>query len=213
MQCLGSQGDSFSILGGKRLDTADLTTNSFQITITASTIRVEGFYPMQRMSDPYIYLRTDANSSNMEMSVLDSARNPSPDQDIMHSNILAKVYRDTEFCSFISNGSLEYFANLQTRTLSSLRLFLTDSKGRRLGRTIANSGQGSAAGLEDANGNLLSTTQNTDGNLSFTAVIRVDILRVSDPRNLESAPPPAPQPAHEAQTGVLTWQAYGRPKY
>jgi hypothetical protein len=206
-------GDTYTILGGLRVDPSDdEDTKSFIVTVpTTSTVRVQGYFPMQRMSDPYVYLRCDAANNGLEMSVLDSARHSNLQREIIHSNIIGKMFRDVEFISYNSIGAQEYFINLQQRRLSSLRLFLTDSKGNRLGRLPANVHDGTAAGKETADvfDNKL---QNTIGNLFFTCVLRIDTVRMSIPRYLESVPPPPPLPAHEAQS-VLVWPDYGRPKY
>jgi hypothetical protein len=213
VQCHESLGDTYTILGGLRIDGTLGSQNSFEVTVpTASTVRVRGYFPMQRMSDPYVYLRLESANNGLEMSVLDFARNPNPQVDVTHSNIIGKMFRDVEFISYSSTGEMEYFVNLQQRRLSTLRLFITDQKGNRLGRLPSNIHDGTAAGLEDASGNFENTTQNTYGNLFFTAVIRIDTVRVSIPRQLETTPPPIPLPAREAQS-VLVWPDYGRPKF
>lgn len=217
VQTLSELGDTYTILGGKRIDkalasaTAEADT-SFVVTVpNTDKVRVQGYFPMQRMSDPYVYLRCDAANNGLEMSVLDSARHSNLQREVIHSNIIGKMFRDVEFISYTSIGTEEYFINLQQRRLSSLRLFLTDSKGNRLGRLPANIHDGTAAGKETS-GVFDSKDQNTLGNLFFTCVLRIDTIRVTIPRYLESLPPPPPLPAHEAQS-VLVWQDYGRPKF
>lgn len=205
-------GDTYAILGGKRLDGTLAAQNSLVVTVpSATTVRIKGYFPMQRMTDPYVYLRLGSANNGLEMSVLDYSRNPNPDVDVTHSNILGKMFRDVEFISYSSTGAMEYFCNLQQRRLSTLRLFLTDQKGNRLGRLATGSHDGTAAGLE-TNNVFDDKTQSTYGNLFFTAVVRIDIVRVSIPRQLETQPPPAPMPAHEAQS-VMVWPNYGRPKF
>ena len=56
-------------------------------------------------------------------------------------------------------------------------------------------------------------TQSTLGNLFFTAVVRVDIVKTGNPTRLETPALPLPLPARKAQNGVLTFQDYGMPKY
>ena len=102
--------------------------------------------------------------------------------------------------------------NLQQRKLENLRLFLTDSKGRKLGRTSTQRDLGTAAGLTDTNLDFESNEQNKTGNLNFTAVIRVDIVKNKSPIKLESEGVLPPKPAREAQS-VITWSDYGRPKH
>lgn len=212
VQCLETAGDSYQLLGGLRIDDSSSLTNSFSITVTAQTVVVKGFFPMQRMTDPYVYLRCENVSNGLEMSVLDSgvgAASP----DVINSNILAKVFRDHEFITYHTQTGMDYFLNLQQRRLSHLRLFLTDSKGRRLGRLPGETG-GTAAGLgPSASSDAFSSIdQNTQGNLYFTAVVKLEVVRVRNPSHLDTKPPSVPMPAREAQS-VVTWPDYGRPRY
>lgn len=211
IQCERSAGESYQILGGNRLDESSTTFQSFEVTVTAQTVTVKGFFPMQRMSDPYVYVRCENVSNGLEMGVLDSAKGV-PNADVINSNILGKVFRDVEFISYHSQTGDEYFINLQQRRLSHLHLFLTDSKGRRLGRLTGDTSNTAAGRAGSAEDSFASDNQATTGNLYFTAVVKVDVIRVRTPQGLQSAPPGFPQPAREAQS-VLTWPAYGTPKH
>lgn len=212
VQCLENAGESYQLLGGLRVDSSSLLTNSFSITVTAQTVVVNGFFPMQRMTDPYVYIRCENVSNGLEMSVLDSGVGASS-PDVINSNILAKVYRDHEFITYHTQSGMDYFLNLQQRRLSHLRLFLTDSKGRRLGRLPGETG-GTTAGLgPSASSDAFSSIeQNTQGNLYFTAVVKLEVVRVRNPSHLDTTPPSVPMPAREAQS-VVTWPDYGRPRY
>lgn len=211
IQCKESTGDTYCILGGNRLDfDSDHAYSSLKVTLTNSgaTVRIQGYYPMQRMSDPYVYVRCGNIQNGLEMSVLSSDRGRY-NSDIINSDILGKVFRDVEFISYASNTGSEYFMNLQQKKLSQLRLFLTDSKGRYLGRVATDRSTGSAAGLiTDADGK----TQSSLGNLFFTAVLRVDIIRVSVPQILETTPIPPALPASKAQAPTVVWAGGGLPK-
>lgn len=215
IQCLEAEGESYVILGGNRQDDAtDTTFNSLKITgVTAgaTTIRVQGYFPMQRLSDPYVYLRCNNAQSGLEMSVLSNDRGLY-NSDIINSDIFAKLFKDVEYITYESNTGEEYFINLQQRKLANLRLFLTDSKGRKLGRTSGQRDLGTSAGLTDANLDFESNTQNKTGNLNFTAVIRVDIIKNRSPIKLESEGVMPPRPAREAQS-IVVWPDYGRPKF
>ena len=72
---------------------------------------------------------------------------------------------------------MEYFINLQDRSLVDMRLFLTDSKGRKLPP---------ASGYKDNP----SEAQANLGNRSFQAVIKVDIVQMLGNHNnrLQSDP-------------------------
>ena len=104
-----------------------------------------------------------------------------------------------------------------------VRLFLTDSKNRPLGRSsrgIANSNK-TAAGLinntddtpETADPQLDTNAkfQSTRGNLSFTATVRADIVQVYDPSKLQTPPIPEARPGYH-NTGTLVWENYGEPR-
>jgi hypothetical protein len=152
----------------------------------------------------------------------------SNNSDITTSNIIAKLKRDVEFITYDSGMGDEYFINLQQRKISSLNLSLTDSKNRKLGR-IRNASVGTAAGYMNEStiaANRLAgrqyitattegfadNTQSTLGNLFFTAVLRVDIIKTGNPARLETPALPLPLPARKAQNGVLSVQNFGMPK-
>lgn len=246
IQCLGSQGDCYCILGGLRQDNNTIANfNSFDVDLnpdsTNTQIRVRGYFPMQRMTDPYVYLRCKSSQNGgLEMTVLSDAITSSNSSDITSSDILAKLKRDVEFISYDSGIGDEYFLNLQQKKLSTIQFYLTDSKNRQLGRHRnsseigVNSGGGTAAGLDTGDNGVLeinrsnltgkkyintpgsgfaSQLQSSLGNLFFTAVIRVDIIKMSNPARLETPALPLPLPARKAQNGVLTFQDYGMPKY
>jgi hypothetical protein len=215
IQCLEAEGESSVILGGNRQDdSTDTTFNSFKITgltVGDTTIRVQGYFPMQRLSDPYVYLRCNNAQSGLEMSVLSNDRGRY-NADIINSDIFAKLFKDVEYINYESNTGDEYYINLQQRKLSNLRLFLTDSKGRKLGRTSGQRDLGTGAGLTDSSLDFESNLQNTTGNLFFTAVIRCDIIKNRSPVKLESEAIRPPQPARIAQS-TYVWQDYGKAKH
>ena len=214
IQTRAVDGDSNVILGGLRLDdSTDETFQSFKVTgvtSSATTIQVQGYFPMQRLSDPYVYLRCSSQQNGLEMSVLSNDRG-SFATDVLNSDILAKMFKDTEFINYDSTTGDEYFMHLQQRKVANLRLFLTDSKGRKLGRRSAERDTGTAAGLADGTGSFLNLNQSTLGNLSFTAVIRVDIIRNSMPQKLQSEGPKPLLPARLGQS-VYQFQDQGMPK-
>ena len=211
-----SVGDAYCLLGGLRQDdTTDTTFDSLKVTaasieVGATTVTIQGYFPMQRLTDPYVYLRCNNAQNGLEMSVLSNDRG-SYNADIINSDILAKVFKDVEFINYISATGEEYFMNLQQRKLSNLRLFLTDSKGRKLGRLSSQRDLGTAAGKETS-GVFDNKFQSTLGNLYFTAVLRVDIIKMFEPAKLQSVGVKPPPKARESQS-VLTWQNYGEPKH
>jgi hypothetical protein len=91
-------------------------------------------------------------------------------------------------------------------------LSISTTKGRKLGRTSEQRDLGTAAGLVDGSLEFESNLQNKTGNLYFTAVIRVDIVKNRSPIKLESEGIAPPLPARKAQSTYI-WQDYGKPKF
>ena len=217
VQCHRGDGDSYALLGAKALDAESDTESSFDVKFEASNgvasntdVTITGFFPMQRMTEQFVYIRCGQNQNSLESSVLSSDAGVSR-VDIVQSNILAKATRDVEFIHYDAQTCEEYTITLQQRRLSTLRLFLTDSKGRPLGRVSSDSTNGTAAGSVLSDQTYANRTQSTAGNLFFNAVIKIDVVHVQDPKALNTAPPRPPMPAREAQA-VVTWPDYGRPK-
>jgi hypothetical protein len=217
IQMKENDGDSYALMGGERLDNDDANTNtthdSMNVVITTNTITVKGFFPMQRLTDPYVYVRCSATNNGLEMATLQGGSSTTQKPDIVNSDILGKVFKDVEFINFHSSTD-EYFINLQQRRLSTLRLFLTDKNGRRLGRLL-DSNSGTASGrtsLSDNTGAHLSSKQSTLGNLFFTAVLKVEIIKVRNPKKLDSEDPPKPLPARFAQAPYQV-QDFGMPRH
>ena len=180
LQSFAEVGELYSLLGGNRVnEITDTTSKSFDVTIQTSSIIVSGYYPCQRTSESHLYVRCGLNNSNMQTSSHASVSGVSPIQ-TMQSNILAAIPLDTEFVHFRNSTENEFFINATSPSISSLRLFLTDSKNRPLGR-IAGSRAGSAV-------TSLSNVQSTLGNLNFKATLRIDIVQVSIPRSLQTKP-------------------------
>lgn len=203
-------GDLYSILGGLRCDRPDdITFSSLQISpasiaALSTEIEITGYFNMMRYSEPNVYLRSSTGQNGLEMSVLQAnviSTGNALVSDIVTSDILGKFPRYTpgnaETIEYHANSDTEFFINLQQRKLTSLRLFLTDSKGRKLGRFTSDVGGGTAAGREtypETNPpTYASQEQDTLGNLFFTAVIKVDVIKASNPVKLDSQvfPPPA----------------------
>jgi hypothetical protein len=130
--------------------------------------------------------------------------------DLATSDVFAKIRRDTAFCTY-NTAADEFFINIQQRKVSAMRLHITDSKNRPIGQDAARK-RGTSAGLildENASADFVSFGQDTVGNLSFTCVIRIDIIKTSQVTKLETTPLPLPLPARKAQQGVI----FGLPDY
>ena len=207
VSCQAAGGELYLVLGGERGDNSNTLENSFKITYPdANTIRIQGYYPMQLVTEPHVYLRCTLGQNGLESSILGSDETVY-NNDIVASNILAKIARNSESFSYAGNQSGEFFVTLQQRKLNSIGLFLTDSKSRPIGRS-KNAGTGTSAGLEATPvGDTLpyeSENQSRLGNLYFTATIRIDIVKVYNPNKLESEPPPMP-PFPSRASGVISF--------
>ena len=205
ISCQSANGELYLVLGGERGDNLNTLDNSFKITIAPTTINIQGYFPMQLITEPHVYLRCTLGQNGLESSILGSDET-TYNNDIVGSNILAKIARTSESFSYAGNQSGEFFVTLQQRKLNSIGLFLTDSKSRPISRP-KNSGSGTSAGLETTTTSEVTyekETQSTKGNLYFTATIRIDIVKVYNPNKLQSEPPPMP-PFPRKATGVISF--------
>ena len=140
-----SFNDSYIILGGKRITqevTADSTTtdlkNSFTITPSGNgteespyEISVSGFYPMQKVSMPYIYLTCSEAGGNLESQNLGSAENQ--DEHMVSSQIVCKIPVGSEFCRYQATSSnCPYFSTTSNRHISEMVFTIRDHHGRPL---------------------------------------------------------------------------------
>lgn len=205
ISCQSANGELYLVLGGERGDNVNTLDNSFKITTTSATITIQGYFPMQLVTEPHVYLRCTLGQNGLESSILASDETVY-NNDIVGSNILAKIARTTESFSYAGNQSHEFFITLQQRKLNSIGLFLTDSKSRPIGRP-KNSGNGTSAGLETTTTSEVTyekETQSTKGNLYFTATLRIDIVKVYNPNVLQSEPP-AMLPIPRKASGVISF--------
>ena len=224
IRCFQDDGDSYLLLGGNRVEgkfpgetkVASTTATSFSVdkTLPSGQIQfvVKGFYPLQRSTEQFVYVRCQSQTSNIEQRILSGSSTIK--NDVTTSSILAKIPINNEFITFTSSTNKEFFVNIPQKKLTSLNLRLTDSRDRSLGRTEANKSQLTAAGLYNgvtadlAQG---ATFQSTKGNLSFTATIRADIVQIYDPKQLKTPPLPEPQPVLHNR-GTLIWENDGNPR-
>ena len=203
VQCFTAVSDSFALLGGDRIDDATSTDSSFDIDFatSATAVVITGRYPAQRSTETHIFVRTDLRNNNIETSSLSSATGPYQCHTLT-SNILAKIPIDIEFASMVQAGPHdEFFVTLPQRSLTSMRLFLTDSKGRPIGRTAGSTSKTSAG---------TGTAQSTTGNLHFSCTLRLDVIQKQLPNTIRT--PPVPQPIPGRFSGPLLNQDFGKPK-
>lgn len=236
ISCQSAAGESYLLLGGQRGDDSlDTSHNSFLIDLSPTVgigadpsntcIRIRGYFPMQLTSEPHVYLRTTLGQNGLESAVL-SKDATSYNTEIIGSDILAKIPRNLESFSYSANGGNDdFFILYQQRKLNQIRLYLTDSKGRPIGRpgiadTIAALTSGTAAGLEGTAPSIpplstdkitfVNTDQNTTGNMYFTTTLKVEIIKKSTPQLLETEAPPFP-PVPSKASGVISFgNKYGK---
>jgi len=179
-QMYEADGEAYEILGGNRIESStDTTTPSITITVTSATVlTVQCLYPAQRHTTSFIYLRgSGIPNTSIESTSLNDITNHRTDT--MDSDILARIEVDVEYCNYEAQTGREYFMNVKQKQLNTLNLRLTDAKNRPLGRAFgANSNTATGTG----------TAQSTLGNLSFSAVIRVDIVQQRQVKELETKP-------------------------
>jgi len=203
LQSYDGDGESYALAGSDRVSVlTDSTTQSFVLTRTSGTVyTITGKYPAQRTTEEHLYLRCDATNNNLEMAGLSAGVMPSNKNSILQSDILMKCPIDFEFINFNTGTGKEFQLNLLTKNLTSLHFYVTDSKGRPLGR---------------ANGTNSSTTtgtsQNTLGNLNVSFVVKVEIVQAYQPNRLISEPPPY-NTIYARRSGVLTNMNYGQGNY
>jgi hypothetical protein len=168
-QAYEDMGDSYALLGVDRIiDINDTTTDSFATTIVdANTIRFKGLYPAQRSTEEHLYLRSTLTNGNFETPSLSKS---STSSHILNSDILAKIPIDHEVCSFNTISGDEYFVNVPSKSITNVRLYLTDAKERR----IPSAGTG--------------TRQSSLGNIHFNAVLRFDLIQAYEPGQHGIAP-------------------------
>jgi len=174
------QGDSYEILGGDRIESiTDTTSSSIDITVpSTTTVKVTCRYPAQRQTTDFVYLRCIGvpNTSIESLGLMNPKE--SHRADTTDSDILAKIPVNLEYCHYDAQSGREFFMNIRQKAVTNLRLRLTDRHNRPLGRAF-NSATLTASGL--------GTKQSTLGNLSFSAVIRVDVVQQRHIKELETS--------------------------
>ncbi len=184
VQFFSEDGETYEILGGDRIDDdTDTTTNSIATVTVAdtTTLNVKCLYPAQRHTTSFVYLRATGipNTSIESTSLAHPTENHRTDT--TDSDILARIEADVEYINYNAQTGREYFMNVKQKQISNLTLRVTDARNRALGRAL-----GSSSNTASGTG----TAQSTLGNLSFSAVIRVDIVQQREIKELETRPTP-----------------------
>ncbi len=130
-------GDSYALLGGKRVGTENAATNSFVIRLNANDFDVSGFFPMQRSTTQYLYMKVSEATTNLESQNI-SSFTPLVDSHILASSIMAKIPIQNEIIGFQLDTSTPYFVELDNKQISDILFELKDHHGRTID-TIADS--------------------------------------------------------------------------
>ena len=155
-----SFGDSYVILGGKRIAAPSATAQSFDYTHAddAPTLTVKGFYPMQKTSMQYMYLRCSEAADNLQSQNLGEDSDVQ-DSHMVGSQIMAKIPVNNEVCAWQSYSShCPYFVNSSNRNISEVMFELVDHHGRPIPKSAS--------------------TIETDGNLFSDLTLKVDTYAV-----------------------------------
>jgi hypothetical protein len=177
------EGDVYNLLGGDRLfDSSAGQSITSAFALGATEIFFYCWYPAQRSTTSHIYLRTSLTTGATETASLGHEDRIETFSEVSYSNILARIPVNTEFCTFTSESGREYFLDLKQKHINNIRLYLTDQHGRRLGRRPGQENLNTASGSSSVFGVGVASSQSTLGNLSFSCVVRADIVEFQHPK-------------------------------
>ena len=159
-------GDSYCILGSKRIGAENAAADSFAIGNTRDAISIAGFYPMQTTSMAFMYMRCSEVADNIESQNL-STNGSVQDSHMVASHILAKIPVDDVVCALQYETS-PYFLNSNNRHISELRFHLIDHHGREIP--------------------LMNPDIELDGNLFSSATFKVETFAIGGNEHTLSTP-------------------------
>ena len=207
VQMFSEESDSYMLLGGDRIQgpkSANSTAQSISVDPSASAkeITFKCLYPAQRSTMPFIYVRAPGVlNTNIETKGLKDVR-VDHKSDTAHSDILGRVVVSSkEWVQYTAQTGREFFLDIHQKQLNHIRLKLTDAKNRPIGRSTSSTNPNTATGSGNA--------QSTLGNLSFSAVIRFDIIKKRTVDHLETEHYKPTVPARFSN-GVTNQQRFGK---
>ena len=205
VQMFSEESDSYMLLGGDRIqgpksDNSTAQSIDVDIKTTAKEITFKCLYPAQRSTMPFIYVRAPGVlNTNIETKGLKDVR-VDHKSDTAHSDILGRVVVSSkEWVQYTAQTGREFFLDIHQKQLNHIRLKLTDAKNRPIGRSTTNSNTATGSG----------NAQSTLGNLSFSAVIRFDIIKKRTVDHLETEHYKPTVPARFSN-GVTNQQRFGK---
>lgn len=173
LQLFVQDGKTYQLLGGKRIRgpvTSDETSKSWNTTVSgANTLKMTAYYPGQIATQTHVYLRHNEQNTNISTSSINQQSNVDTRKtEMTSSNVLGIIPITNSWMRYVAQTENVFFADILSKQVTQLNLRLTDSVGNFFPLT--------------ADG------QDTDGNRSFTAVIRIDIvsLHSSVPHSLNN---------------------------
>ena len=207
VQMFSEESDSYMLLGGDRIQgpkSANSTAQSISVdpSTSAKEITFKCLYPAQRSTMPFIYVRAPGVlNTNIETKGLKDVR-VDHKSDTAHSDILGRVVVSSkEWVQYTAQTGREFFLDIHQKQLNHIRLKLTDAKNRPIGRSTSSTTPNTATGSGNA--------QSTLGNLSFSAVIRFDIIKKRTVDHLETEHYKPTVPARFSN-GVTNQQRFGK---
>lgn len=185
--------DSYALLGGKRItDSTDKTSQSFTLTFdgTAKTLRIQGFYPMQRTTTPFLYLRSSYNGNNLESQNLNNFNN-TQDNHMINSTIIAKLSVSDVSVASQFNALSPYFVDLEPRHITELDFRITDHHGRSIP--------------------LINDDADTNGNLFYDMTLKINTYETPASRFESNLGTQIPVSRHDTNYLELTTTADTKP--
>ena len=203
IQFFEEEGDAYALFGGNRIyGSTPSAENSINVLIGTNFIDFVCLYPAQRSTTSHIYLRTSMTTGGSETASLSQETEISSAPEMSYSSILARIPVNSEFCVYEPNSPRCFFLDLHQKHLNNIRFYLTDHKNRRIGRRPA------SAGLKTAAGSGLD--QSTLGNLSFSCVLRVDVVQSYLPKELQFR---SDEPIVNAKSGGVLLDIRNNPNF
>jgi hypothetical protein len=183
--------DSYALLGGRRNpNIGNHTYQAFNITATdTNTINIKGYYPMQRTTTPYLYLRCSHNGNNLETQNHENYE-VTQDEHVINSTIVAKMPVNDNSVTFQFDALSPYFVDVESRFISELDFRITDGHGRQIP--------------------LINDDIDTEGNLFCNMTIKANTYEVPpSPYELQTTPPAVP--LFDKQPYNITYSSNQRP--
>ena len=218
-------GDIFELLGGNRLYEIGPTTNEtlesslfVDFTTSANEVILQSFYPTQLSTQQNTYLKTNLNSTALQTKSYSAgfSDQQSAGAGTESSKILGKIINNTQFNTFTTQTNEEFFIDLTTRNLNFIELSIEDSHGRpvppaifyknSLTTSLGSDGFWTFKLEPDTTVETNGNQQNTLGNRSFEACLKVDVCQYTQARNNTLQAPPPPNPLLPRYTSNLLSQ-------